>query len=361
MAGPQANDFYAMLFGDDPEAKATAAETARLLRGQRLAALSGALASKNANATMTGLEAGFAKQDQDLQEKALVARAHYGQQAQDAKMNALRMTLEARAREGEANRQSQLQRDLIRAQGAMARAAMGANAKKGSAEEKLHKVSKAEYDKLIREWDPAQAVRSAFGQSEQQNLNTIRALALAARAAGPNGRVNLNTVQQAELAAMAGRIATGGVPTLETMKHFDPGAAQKTIASIQSFMTGKPVTTGMTEWADSFLKMLEGEGEAAQNYVRSTRLKNAERFRRYADLDPESGRRFLSNMGMDKPHPRGYIDPETFEVRNFDPNASARDIATGTSVAKVTSDAEYDALPSGTVFVGPDGKQRRKP
>ena len=29
--------------------------------------------------------------------------------------------------------------------------------------------------------------------------------------------------------------------------------------------------------------------------------------------------------------------------------------------ARVTSDAEYDALPSGTVFVGPDGKTRRKP
>lgn len=29
--------------------------------------------------------------------------------------------------------------------------------------------------------------------------------------------------------------------------------------------------------------------------------------------------------------------------------------------AKVTSDAEFDALPSGTVFVGPDGKTRRKP
>lgn len=29
--------------------------------------------------------------------------------------------------------------------------------------------------------------------------------------------------------------------------------------------------------------------------------------------------------------------------------------------ARVTSDAEYNALPSGAVFIGPDGKQRRKP
>jgi hypothetical protein len=32
-----------------------------------------------------------------------------------------------------------------------------------------------------------------------------------------------------------------------------------------------------------------------------------------------------------------------------------------TAPATITNDAEYDALPSGTVFVGPDGKKRKKP
>lgn len=35
--------------------------------------------------------------------------------------------------------------------------------------------------------------------------------------------------------------------------------------------------------------------------------------------------------------------------------------APGGAPARVTSDAEYEALPSGAVFVGPDGKTRRKP
>lgn len=35
--------------------------------------------------------------------------------------------------------------------------------------------------------------------------------------------------------------------------------------------------------------------------------------------------------------------------------------AAAAGVARVSSDAEYNALPSGAVFVGPDGKQRRKP
>ena len=33
----------------------------------------------------------------------------------------------------------------------------------------------------------------------------------------------------------------------------------------------------------------------------------------------------------------------------------------GTVAGAATNDAEYAALPAGAVFVGPDGKQRRKP
>lgn len=41
------------------------------------------------------------------------------------------------------------------------------------------------------------------------------------------------------------------------------------------------------------------------------------------------------------------------------PNAPAR--AAGGRPARIASDAEYNALPSGAMFVGPDGKTRRKP
>lgn len=41
------------------------------------------------------------------------------------------------------------------------------------------------------------------------------------------------------------------------------------------------------------------------------------------------------------------------------PRSAGRGAATG--VQRITSDAEYDALPSGAVFVAPDGKTRRKP
>jgi len=50
------------------------------------------------------------------------------------------------------------------------------------------------------------------------------------------------------------------------------------------------------------------------------------------------------------------IDPADVFVEPFAPSAPAASVA-----PKVTNDAEFAALPSGTVFVGPDGKKRRKP
>ncbi len=43
------------------------------------------------------------------------------------------------------------------------------------------------------------------------------------------------------------------------------------------------------------------------------------------------------------------------------PEDAAQPAASATEPTKITNDAEYDALPSGTVYVGPDGKKRRKP
>jgi hypothetical protein len=43
------------------------------------------------------------------------------------------------------------------------------------------------------------------------------------------------------------------------------------------------------------------------------------------------------------------------------PPAPAASASAQTGPAKISGDAEYDALPSGAVFIGPDGKQRKKP
>jgi hypothetical protein len=160
-------------------------------------------------------------------------------------------------------------------------------------------------------------------------LNAIRGLALAVRN-GSLAKFDPTNVQQAELAGVLGRIVTGGVPTAHTLEQFNPGSLKKMGAVLQQWVSGKPVPVGMMEWAESMLKMLQGESEAAQNFIRKSRLSNTERLKRYSQINPESARRFVQNMGMDKQHPQGYIDLETFDPVGFDPNATAATIAGAT-------------------------------
>jgi hypothetical protein len=47
--------------------------------------------------------------------------------------------------------------------------------------------------------------------------------------------------------------------------------------------------------------------------------------------------------------------------RDYGNSAAPQGKPASNGPAKISSDAEYNALPSGTVFIGPDGKQRRKP
>src|SRR3546814_15592909 len=51
---------------------------------------------------------------------------------------------------------------------------------------------------------------------------------------------------------------------------------------------------------------------------------------------------------------------ENWKKAVADSQAGAAPAATG-GPARVTNDAEYSALPSGTEFIGPDGQTRRKP
>jgi hypothetical protein len=340
--------------GTDDDARAQARIMAEQLRGDKQLGMMGQLGGKRAS--------GLGKEmlsDADQAEKGLltagVNRLHFGQQAQDLKREKFSTDmLRALAVQQAKNEGSSERGDVLR-QIAELRAAQAGQAAAGKDGAKLATMGKAEYDKLAKEWDPAQQVRSAFGQAGQQDLQAIRGLALKMRS---GERFNPNELQQAELAGVLGRMVTGGVPTKATLEHFNPGSAQKLVAHAQSWISGKPVTTDMVEWADSMIKMLEGESEAAKNFVRKNRLENSERLRRYSQIDPDSARRFLKSKGMDVAHPQGYIDPETFEVRNFNPNASSSEVAgLGAKAAPAASGGRFTHPAHPGKFFDADGNE----
>jgi len=70
-------------------------------------------------------------------------------------------------------------------------------------------------------------------------------------------------------------------------------------------------------------------------------------------LSVTDGRRKMSEL--DK---QSIMTPELKEILA---NLAPAKTADAKQPAKISGDAEYNALPSGATFIGPDGKTRRKP
>jgi hypothetical protein len=71
--------------------------------------------------------------------------------------------------------------------------------------------------------------------------------------------------------------------------------------------------------------------------------------------------RLVENIGGAKTRVREAFDM-TYDYKNTTPRSNAAAPATpNAATVNIKSNAEYDALPSGTIFVDPNGQQRRKP
>lgn len=57
----------------------------------------------------------------------------------------------------------------------------------------------------------------------------------------------------------------------------------------------------------------------------------------------------------------GYKGKTSWSVNDFNPDATDSGAASGAAPKKIMGDADYAKLPSGALFIGPDGKTRRKP
>jgi hypothetical protein len=79
-------------------------------------------------------------------------------------------------------------------------------------------------------------------------------------------------------------------------------------------------------------------------------------------IEQKARNRAVAIEGMKADIPKGF-QPEFERIVKLGskPADGATPAAPSGQPARVTSDADYNALPSGAMFVGPDGKTRRKP
>lgn len=130
------------------------------------------------------------------------------------------------------------------------------------------------------------------------------------------------------LSSVGGTAAGDVAANVATLK------AAASFSSLQAMRDASKTGAALGAVSDTEIKLLSAElANLEQSQSQEQFLRNLDRFER------------VYNEIVNGPQGGGAAD---------DPGASSGPVT-------VTSDAEYDALPSGTTFVGPDGKTRRKP
>ena len=137
-------DLYTLMMGMEPDAAATARAMAQAIRGNRQAALAGALGTQDAIGTMSKLQQANAAQDENLMEKGLSARLHYGEAAKMAQRQHELAKMKAQqdflAEQGARRDRAALERTMLQLAAAQRRAETpkpGAGAAAGQVDDKV--------------------------------------------------------------------------------------------------------------------------------------------------------------------------------------------------------------------------------
>lgn len=120
-------------------------------------------------------------------------------------------------------------------------------------------------------------------------------------------------------------------------------------------------TASLPDWLIGEINRLNG-GQALQEDTRNAILAEAgTRMKAYLqawELDAEQYKGIVDRYGL---NPADVL-PDLGEIPEFKPlDTSGSRTGSGDGPVKITTDEEYDALPSGAEFIGPDGKLRKKP
>jgi hypothetical protein len=131
----------------------------------------------------------------------------------------------------------------------------------------------------------------------------------------------------------AGLSSIGGTAAGDVRANVDTLKAAASFSALQAMRDASKTGAALGAVSDTEIRLLSAElANLEQSQSQEQFLRNLDRFERVYN-----------------------------EIVNGPAGAEAAQPSAGGGPVQVTSDADYDALPSGTEFVGPDGKTRRKP
>jgi hypothetical protein len=197
-----------------------------------------------------------------------------------------------------------------------------------------------QWQKFNKAVDPlTSSSRQAIGQS---GINNIRAERVIETMQNPNIVKDPVVYKQAML-DLAG-IFKGGVPDVGQEKQQSYDNIKTGLGSLIQKITANPQEIDQPEVKTQILNMVSSLKDVDNEVINKNLGVNKVVFDYLQKYEPQKFEQYLSAFS------------------NIAPTTKTPEINIGgTTPIKISSDAEYDKLPSGAQFIGPDGKPRRKP
>lgn len=196
-----------------------------------------------------------------------------------------------------------------------------------------------------------------YRQQNQKVSAAAHAMTLINQMATPDGGFDATKPQAAELAmTMANLVSGSSSHTVDEFKSMNQQSLQGSIVSAYNQLTGSNLNTLPKGWADMYKETIGRQGAVAQTirdgYVDP--VVDAVTAGIGTPQQVETIRAAVKHMGVD------FLS----KYPQYNPDGTTKQPpASGGSAApvKINGDADYNALPSGATFIGPDGKTRTKP
>jgi DNA-binding phage protein len=199
--------------------------------------------------------------------------------------------------------------------------------------------------------DPSKARAGTFGDSQKVVNRAERLQSLA------NALPNLRSSEIEELAIGLNAMLSGSnTGAAEQVKALVPQSAIGNARKLQEWLTNNPTGTDQQAFVERMLGSVAREKATAEAQIKREQLR---RTQRYADLEKSNPDAFYNQL-------EAYgISPEEYQAWKAGGHKAVEavhgaKVPAPAAIPTVNDDAEYAALPIGSLYIGPDGVQRRK-
>jgi|SRR6185312_10499860 len=222
--------------------------------------------------------------------------------------------------------------------------------------ERVGKLGQAFIDKFKADLDP-NAFRSGVLKGNQERANAADRLLKLAVDPITGGPANLNPQQMTELSSSLASLLSGGGAGSEGQRmELTPHTKGRSFAQIMQWLTDEPQGAEQQAFVKQMIDTANREKGVVSDQILKAQVSRIPAHLRVLQSYPENAKAILSGFG---------IDPSTidFKTGKYTPKTAPPPPPSSNrqGPVQIGSDADYNALPSGTEFIGPDGKHRRKP